>query len=79
MTARTTRGAGAHVVRAVGAAAGEPVADELLASVQEREPGWESAWAEEAERRARAADAAGDRGRAWDAVKADLLAKLTLW
>ena len=53
------------------------LADELLASIQERTPDWEAAWAEEAARRSRAADSAGNGGRPWADVKADLVAKLS--
>jgi hypothetical protein len=49
---------------------------ELLASIMARDPGWEEAWAAEAEERSRASDAAGDRGRPWADVMAVLAAKL---
>lgn len=52
------------------------LASELIASVDEPNAEWESAWAEEAARRARAADEAGDQGRPWSDVKAELLGRL---
>ncbi len=53
------------------------IAAELMASVDgASDPDWERAWAAELQRRVREADASGDRGESWDAVRARLFPRL---
>ena len=53
------------------------IAAELMASVDgASDPDWEQAWASELQRRAREADATGDHGEPWEAVRARLFPRL---
>ncbi len=53
------------------------LAAELIDSVEGRaDPEWEAAWSQELDRRVVEADRTGNRGRPWDEVRRDLLARL---
>lgn len=53
------------------------LAAELIDSVEGKaDPEWEAAWSQELDRRVSEADRTGNRGRPWDEVRKDLLARL---
>ena len=53
------------------------LAAELIESVEGPEDtGWAAVWASELDRRLAVAESAGNHGRSWDEVRADLLADL---
>lgn len=53
------------------------LAAELIDSVEGKaDPEWEAAWSDELDRRVAEADRTGNRGRPWDEVRKDLLARL---